>query len=98
MFAALGTTAMGAQAALAAHTMNHGGGWGPGPWFLLIPLFWIVVIGLFIFLGPRRWRRSREWHQHQGAESVLRERYARGEVDETEYRQRLEVLRSQGKQ
>ncbi|MGO3764895.1 SHOCT domain-containing protein [Glutamicibacter arilaitensis] len=29
-----------------------------------------------------------------GAESVLRERYARGEIDETEYRQRLEVLRT----
>jgi putative membrane protein len=25
---------------------------------------------------------------------VLRERYARGEIDETEYRQRLEVLRA----
>lgn len=36
-------------------------------------------------------------HRMQGdpmsAEGVLRERYARGEVDETEYRQRLEVLR-----
>ncbi len=83
------------QAALAAPAVMHGWGYGwPGPWFLLFPLFWIVVIGLFIFLGPRRWRRNHDWHQEQGAESVLRERYARGEIDETEYRQRLEVLRS----
>jgi putative membrane protein len=89
MIAALST-----PAALAAQAMGHG--WGPGPWFLIFPLFWLVVIGLFIFFVPRRLRRSREWHHSQGAESVLHERYARGEVDETEYRQRLEVLRSQG--
>lgn len=71
--------------------------WGPGygsGWFFLFPLLWILVIGLFIFFGRRAF-----WHRHQhsesmGAESVLRERYARGEIDETEYRQRLEVLRT----
>lgn len=73
----------------------HGpwGGWG-GPWFLLFPLFWLIVIGLFIFFGRRAWRRNRAFEQSKGAETVLRERYARGEVDETEYRQRLEVLRA----
>ncbi|ALE05066.1 hypothetical protein AL755_05500 [Arthrobacter sp. ERGS1:01] len=85
-------TTLTTHAALAAPYMAHG--WG-GPWFLIFPLFWIVLIGLFIFLGPRRWRRNHQWHQSQGAESVLRERYARGEVDETEFRARLEVLRSQ---
>jgi len=89
-------TALSTPAALAAPYMMHGWGYGgPGAWFLLFPLFWILVIGLFIFLGPRRWRRNNQWHQSQGAESVLRERYARGEIDETEYRARLEVLRSQ---
>jgi putative membrane protein len=39
------------------------------------------------------WRRNHEWATARGGESVLRERYARGEIDETEYRQRLEVLR-----
>ncbi|MCQ9164849.1 MULTISPECIES: SHOCT domain-containing protein [unclassified Arthrobacter] len=90
MIAALST-----PAALAAHAMNHGWGWGAGPWFLLFPLFWLVVIVLAIIFIPRRLRRSRAWHHSQGAESVLRERFARGEIDETEYRQRLEVLRSQ---
>lgn len=40
-------------------------------------------------------------HRMQGdptsAEGVLRERYARGDIDETEYQQRLEVLRSNRK-
>nr|WP_240629930.1 SHOCT domain-containing protein [Specibacter cremeus] len=72
-------------------------GWGPGPWLLLFPLFWLIVIALFLIFGPLRWRRYRLEHQHQGAESVLRERYARGEIDETEYRQRLGVLRADPK-
>ncbi|WP_026553761.1 SHOCT domain-containing protein [Arthrobacter sp. 35W] len=86
-------TALGAGTAQALAHGPMGYGWG-GPWFLLFPLFWLIVIGLFIFFGRRNWRRHNMWHQNQGAESVLRERYARGEIDETEYRARLEVLRA----
>jgi putative membrane protein len=68
---------------------------GFSPWFLLFPLFWILVIGLLIFAGRRAWRSNRNWAATQGGESVLRERYARGEIDENEYRQRLQVLREQ---
>lgn len=64
-------------------------GHGPG-WFILIPIFWILLIGLIVFAA----RRRHFTHASAGAESVLRERYARGEIDETEYRQRLEVLRT----
>ncbi|WP_345048302.1 SHOCT domain-containing protein [Arthrobacter methylotrophus] len=70
------------------------GGFVFWPFFLLIPLFWILVIGFFILFGRQMWRRKHDWAATQGAESVLRERYARGEIDETEYRQRLEVLRA----
>jgi putative membrane protein len=69
-------------------------------WFPLIPLlffsFWIFV--LFI-IRPWAWRR-RGWGPHgpwsasRSAETVLAERYARGEVTEEEYRARLEVLRA----
>lgn len=74
-----------------------GHAWGNGPgWFILIPIFWILLIGflVFNFAGRRRY-----WQQHSpgSAEGVLRERYARGEIDETEYRQRLEVLRTRMK-
>lgn len=88
-------TTLSSYAALAAPAMVHAGGYGgPGWWFLIFPLFWLVVIVLFIVLGPRRWHRTHQWQQNQGAESVLRERFARGEIDETEYRARLEVLRA----
>lgn len=69
-------------------------------WFPLIPLlffgFWIVV--LFV-VRPWAWRRRGwgprgPWSPSGSAESVLAERYARGEVTEEEYRARLEVLRA----
>jgi putative membrane protein len=95
MLTSLSTT-LGAAAAQLPADLVHGPGGGFVFWpvFLLIPLFWILVIGFFIFFGRRMWRRNHYWAATQGAESVLRERYARGEIDETEYRQRLEVLRA----
>jgi putative membrane protein len=83
----------------------HGGGF----WFFLIPLFWILlIVALFAIFG-RRWRRHagypgygygpHAWHAAQAAgsaESVLAQRYANGDIDEKEYRARLEVLRSSG--
>ncbi|CAN5373797.1 hypothetical protein BH11ACT4_BH11ACT4_05210 [soil metagenome] len=93
-----------ALAGIAAHV---GGpfGWGFGFFFLLIPLFWILVIGLIVGLGRRRWAHG-GWgpgrgygHPYfggaaRGAESTLAERFANGDIDEKEYRARLEVLRA----
>ena len=70
---------------------------GFSPWFLLFPLFWILVIGLFIFVARRTWRKNHRWAARQGGEGVLRERYARGEIDQNGYRQRLQVLRGEEK-
>ena len=81
---------------LLSHPVGYGWGWGPGPWFLLVPLFWFGLIALFFAIG--RGRRRRYWGGWDGprdggsARAVLAERYARGEIDETEYRARLEVL------
>ena len=88
------TAALIAAQTAADYTGPWAGAWA-GPWFLLIPLFWILLFILFFALARRFWwgRRFSEM-QGAGAESVLRERYARGEIDETEYRQRLEVLRT----
>jgi len=35
-------------------------GWGPGFgwWFLLIPLFWILLFALIFGIFGRRWRRN----------------------------------------
>jgi putative membrane protein len=83
---------------LVSHPAGYGWGWGPGPWFLLVPLFWFGLIALFFVIGSRR---RRYWAGGPGpggprgtssARSVLAERYARGEIDESDYRARLEVL------
>ena len=90
----------------ASHTVGaHMVGWGPGFgwWFLLIPLFWILLFGLIFAIFGRRWRRNaiENGYGPQGrmnparqAESTLAERYAKGDIDEVEYRARLEVLRA----
>jgi putative membrane protein len=86
---------------LAAHP---GWGWGGGPgWlFLLIPLFWIALFAILFAIFGRRWRRG--WNGQgpypygqtdaRSAESTLAERFARGDIEEVEYRARLEVLRA----
>lgn len=80
--------------------------YGPGfgfPFFFLIPLVWIVVLVLlFAFFGRRarrRWGAYGPWAaQGRSGESVLAERFANGDIDEVEYRARLEVLRANREQ
>jgi putative membrane protein len=96
--------------ALAGLATHWGGPWagGFGFLFLLIPLFWIGLFILIFRLAGRRWRRGGWGGQgHPGyggyggwgsaarsAESSLAERFAQGDIDEKEYRARLEVLRA----
>lgn len=85
--------------ALALHPW-HGGGF----WFFLIPLFWIALIVALVAIFGRRRRKMwaayggpAGWHHAhatRSAESVLAERFANGDIDEKEYRARLEVLRA----
>ena len=92
-------------ASIAAHA---GGPWvgGFGWFFLLIPLFWIGLFAL-VFAIVRRSRRTAwagygpghgfgpRWAQPgRAAEATLAERFAQGDIDEKEYRARLEVLRA----
>jgi putative membrane protein len=56
------------------------------PWFLLIRLVvFILIIGAIVYF-------ARRWRGRQG-ERTLRDAYAKGEVNEAEYRERLAVLR-----
>jgi len=102
----------GVLTALAAHPDRHGYGYGYGGmmgggfgwWFLLIPLFGVIVVAVLLAIFGRRWRRSmREGERHPGwsgqadtpsAEKTLAERFAHGDIDEVDYRARLEVLRA----
>lgn len=68
------------------------GGWGALFMTITTVLFWgliiLGVIALFRYLnrGDRSMSRSTP-------EQLLAERFARGEIDEQEYRQRLDTLR-----
>jgi putative membrane protein len=67
------------------------GGWGSGPW---IGIVWLLLWAALIFGAVYLFRR-RPSHRDPGAPgaAALAERYARGEIDEDEYRKRLSVLR-----
>ena len=75
---------------IASHT---GSGYdGPGPWWPIFPIFWLVAfIAVLLFFATMGRRR---WHDHGSStgRSRLAERFASGEIDEDEYRSRLAVL------
>ena len=80
---------MNATIALVAdHVVHHG-------WFPFFPLFPLLVVGAFVFVSRRvAWRRWGSVGWSGAGESVLAERYARGEIDESEFRHRRDVLRN----
>lgn len=69
---------------------GHMGSW----WLLMAPLmvaFWALVIwGVIALVRNDRSTVSRS----QGAEDLLAERLARGDIDEVEYRRRRALIRS----
>lgn len=94
--------------ALATNVVPCAVTWG-GPWFgwwwIFIPIFWIAVFALLFGFAGRRWRRAAAarggypggWGPQsatRSAEQTLAQRYANGDIDEQEYRARLEVLRA----
>jgi putative membrane protein len=69
------------------------GGWGAGQWiwmFLMMFGFWAVVVAAVVF-GFRALRRDVPPPVDR-ARAILDERFARGELDEEEYRRRRAVL------
>jgi putative membrane protein len=66
-----------------------GGGWGGGPW---IGIVWLLFLAALV-TGAVYLLRRRLPHPGESAGAALAERYARGEIDEDEYRKRLRVLR-----
>jgi putative membrane protein len=93
-----------ASIAIAAPVFH--GGFPFLPLFVIGHVFWFVIVILIIAfaIGGRR-RRLARWgafgqggvgpwgNAARGAESTLAERFAQGDIDEKEYRARLEVLR-----
>ncbi|MFF9815468.1 SHOCT domain-containing protein [Streptomyces sp. NPDC014006] len=83
-------------------TLAHFGDGGPGPWILLFPVIWALVIGGGIALLRRTaWRGGRRgpWRPPAADDpsplTLLGRRFAAGEIDEDEYWRRLSVLDEQ---
>lgn len=74
---------------------NDGNGWFAWFWMIFMMLIvWGGIIGVIIYVA-----RGGTHHHHPPTESrndserILDERFARGEIDESEYRQRRAILR-----
>ncbi len=93
-------TTMNAASTLVA-TNGWGGhmwgtGWGWGWWMgLMMVIFWAAVIWFVVALARGRDSKPSQLDTDplDGARGVLAERLARGEIDQTEYRDRLDALR-----
>jgi putative membrane protein len=94
MMIAAATATIGALVSL-ADGWHHG--WG-GPWFLLFPLFWVLVIlGIvWIVRGSPPWRRRPRGPRGESGVEILERRYAQGEIDLDEYRERRSILDQRG--
>ncbi|WP_395576966.1 SHOCT domain-containing protein [Streptomyces sp. BK79] len=79
-------------------TLAHFGDGGPGPWILLFPVMWALVIAGGVTLLRRTVRHGHRGHGRTPATeddspvTVLGHRFASGEIDEDEYWRRLTVL------
>jgi len=68
-------------------------GWH-GWWMGSMWLFWVVIIVALIWIVVRSASSARNLRETQRTpEEILRERFARGEIDTEEFQRRLEVLR-----
>jgi putative membrane protein len=69
-----------------------------GGWWWVMGVGWLVFLALLVVLGYvliRHFTQAERAGQHRrAAEDVLAERFARGEIDEDEYRRRRDVLNS----
>jgi putative membrane protein len=74
----------------------HGGGMFIGMHWLWW-LFWIGTLAVILWAVARASADRSESHrstlERQAAEDTLRQRFAAGEIDEEEYRRRMQVLR-----
>ena len=73
---------------------SHAEHWHHGGWWPIFPFLWFFLIVGTIYFFSRRARKHGGCGYHRSSgESVLAERYAKGEISEQEYRDRQSVLR-----
>lgn len=76
--------------------LNHDGPWGDSEYWwigrLIMFLFFFVLLIVFFWFMRRNAWYHREPTGIERAQGILAERYARGEIDGQEYRDRLSQL------
>lgn len=85
------------------HNMS---GWGYAGMAIGMVLFWaLILVGIVALIrystGANQTRdipQAQPYSEYESPEQILASRFAGGEVDETEYRHRLEVLRTTPRQ
>lgn len=72
-------------------------GWDAGMWIIMIivvVMLWVLIVfGVMAFSRYLRHGDLRPLRGNGGAEAILRDRFARGEIDEDEFRKRMTALR-----
>jgi putative membrane protein len=75
------------------------GGWGPGEWILMsvmMVVFWGGLIALVVWLvrsvGVNQHAAQTSTSSTARADQVLAERFARGEIDEAEYKRHHDLI------
>lgn len=64
--------------------------YGPGPWMYFGPVFFILMVGACVFMMFFMMRGHRRGPS--GSLEILKERFARGEIDKAEYDERRHTL------
>lgn len=70
---------------------------GSEAWWPVIPIAWLLIIGVIVTTFVLISRRRQAQAGPRAGEAVLAQRFAAGEIDEQEYRERLTVLKGQTK-
>jgi putative membrane protein len=80
---------------------DHMSGWGYALMTISMVLFWgLIIAGVVVlvrYLGRGQQQAGAAPPQQATPEQVLAERFARGDIDEDQYRQRLDTLRTAGR-
>jgi putative membrane protein len=78
--------------------MMYGQGAGMNGWGYAVMVLAVMVLVGLVAAGVLALARLGNPTRHPGAEQILQERFARGEVDEQEFRSRMDGLRTDSRQ
>ena len=67
--------------------------WFDGGHMIWMTLWWLIPIGLFVALLWGLFRAFRPGEADRSPETILRRRYAAGEIDTEEFERRIAALR-----